>query len=134
MAHFSACSRRAWPRRVKRPRDARRATRRWRGPSATRGIGVLPNCCASRGELVLLEGTTDAAARAADHFGQAVDWARRQGALSWELRATTSLAKIWHNQGRSKEARELLNAVYDRFTEGLETADLRTGKALLGSL
>jgi len=77
---------------------------------------------------------TDAAARAADHFRQAVDWARRQGALSWELRATTSLAKIWHNQGRSKEARELLSAVYDRFTEGLETADLRTAKALLGSL
>jgi len=87
-----------------------------------------------KGELVLLEGTTDAAARAEDHFRQAVDWARRQGALSWELRTATSLAQMWHNQGRSKEARELLSAVYDRFTEGLETADLRTAKALLGSL
>ena len=87
-----------------------------------------------KGELVLLEGTTDAAARAEDHFRQAVDWARRQGALSWELRAATSLAQMWHNQDRSKKARELLSAVYDRFTEGLETADLRTAKALLGSL
>src|SRR5215472_14135473 len=87
-----------------------------------------------KGELVLLEGTTDAAARAEDHFRQAVDWARRQGALSWELRAATSLTQMWHNQGRSQEARELLSAVSDRFTEGLETVDLRTAKALLGSL
>jgi len=58
-----------------------------------------------------LEGTTDAAARAEDHFRQAVDWARRQRALSWELRAATSLAKMWHKKGRSNEARELLSAV-----------------------
>jgi len=76
----------------------------------------------------------NAAAAAEDHFREALDWARRQGALSWELRAATSLARMWRNQGRSKEARELLAPVYDRFTEGFETADLKATKALLDEL
>jgi predicted ATPase/DNA-binding winged helix-turn-helix (wHTH) protein len=84
-----------------------------------------------KGELILLENAPDAAAAAERHLWQALDWARRQGALSWELRAATSLARMWYNQGRSKEARELLAPVYDRFTEGFETADLKASKALL---
>lgn len=87
-----------------------------------------------KGELVLLENAPDAAAAAEDHFRRALDWARRQGALSWELRAATSLARMWRNQERSKEARELLAPVYDRFTEGFETADLKAAKALLDNL
>jgi len=75
-----------------------------------------------------------AAAAAEDHFRQAIDWARRQGALSWELRAATSLARMWRDQGRSQEARELLASVYDRFTEGFDTADLKATKALLDEL
>jgi predicted ATPase len=86
-----------------------------------------------KGELVLLENAPDAAA-AEDHFRQALDWARRQRALSWELRAATSLARMWRNQDRSQEARELLAPVYDRFTEGFETADLTAAKALLSDL
>jgi predicted ATPase/DNA-binding winged helix-turn-helix (wHTH) protein len=84
-----------------------------------------------RGELVLLENASDAAATAEDDFRQALDWARRQGALSWELRAATSLARMWGKQGRSEEARQLLGPIYDRFTEGFETADLKAAKSCL---
>jgi predicted ATPase len=84
-----------------------------------------------KGELLLLRGTQEAEAAAEDHFRQALDWARRQGALSFELRAATSLARLLRNQGRSADATALLQPVYDRFTEGLDTADLKTAKALL---
>ena len=65
---------------------------------------------------------------------QALDWASRQGALSWELRAATSLARLLGDQGRSADALALLQRVYDRFTEGFNTADLKAAKALLGAL
>jgi predicted ATPase len=87
-----------------------------------------------KGELRLAEGATRGAAAAEDHFRQALDWAHRQGALSWELRAATSLARLWRDQDRSKDAYELLARIYHRFTEGFETADLRTAKALIGDL
>jgi predicted ATPase len=87
-----------------------------------------------KGELLLLEGTPEAAVAAESHCEQGLDWARHQGALSWELRCAMSLARLWHKQQRTKEARELLSAVYDRFTEGFETADLKAAKALLDSL
>ena len=87
-----------------------------------------------KGELVLLENGPEAAAAAEDHFRKALDWARRQGALSWELRAATSLARMWRDQARIREARELLGSTYDRFTEGFETADLKTAKQLLDQL
>jgi predicted ATPase len=87
-----------------------------------------------RGELLLLEGAPEAAASAEDHYQQGLDCARRQGALSWELRCATSLARLKHKQQRTGEARKLLSAVYDRFTEGFDTADLKTAKALLSSL
>lgn len=87
-----------------------------------------------KGELLLLQGIEGAAPAAADQFRQAVDWARRQGALSWELRAATSLARLLRDQGRSAEAKVLLQPVYDRFTEGFNTADLKTAKRLLDDL
>jgi predicted ATPase len=87
-----------------------------------------------RGELLLLEGAPEASAAAEDHYQQGLDWARRQGAMSWELRCATSLARLWHDQARRDEARELLAPVYDRFTEGFATADLKAAKALLDSL
>src|ERR1700730_13014158 len=87
-----------------------------------------------KGELVLREGGPEAAAVAEDHFRQALDWARRQGALSWELRAATSLARLWRDQNRPKAAREILAPVYDRFTEGFETADLKAATLLLDDL
>jgi predicted ATPase len=87
-----------------------------------------------KGELLLLQGAQGAAANAEDHFRHALDWARRQGALSWELRAATSLAQMLRDQGRSVEALALLRPVYDRFTEGFTTADLRGAKSLLEHL
>jgi predicted ATPase len=87
-----------------------------------------------KGELLLLESAPEAAAAAEDYFRHALDWARRQGALSWELRVATSLARMWRNQRRSKDARELLAPVYHRFTEGFDTVDLKATKALLEEL
>jgi predicted ATPase len=54
--------------------------------------------------------------------------------LSWELRAATSLARLWRGEGRDNEGYELLAPVYDRFTEGFETADLKAARALIDSL
>jgi predicted ATPase/DNA-binding winged helix-turn-helix (wHTH) protein len=87
-----------------------------------------------KGELVTLNGAADAAVAAEGHFRQALDWAHRQGALSWELRAATSLARLWSGQHRVPEARELLASVYGRFTEGFDTADLQGAKRLLEEL
>lgn len=84
-----------------------------------------------KGELLLLQGARGAAA-AEDHFRQALDWARRQGALSWGLRAATSLARLLRDQNRTREARAILTSVYDRFTEGFATTDLKAAKLLLG--
>ena len=81
-----------------------------------------------------MEGAPNAAAAAEDHFRQALDWAHRQGALSWELRAATSLARLLSYQGRSADAAPLLQPVYDRFTEGFATADLKAAKTLLNVL
>jgi predicted ATPase len=84
-----------------------------------------------KGEYLLLRDAPGAAAAAEDHFRRALDLARRQGALSWELRAATNLARLWRDQARSKEAHELLVSVYDRFTEGFATADLRAARSLI---
>jgi predicted ATPase len=67
-------------------------------------------------------------------FEKAIDVARTQGARSFELRATTSLARLWKNQGKKQDARQRLAAVYDWFTEGFDTADLVEAKALLDDL
>jgi tetratricopeptide (TPR) repeat protein len=87
-----------------------------------------------KGELLLMQGMPAAAVAAEDHFRQALDWARRQGALSWELRAATSLARLLRDQGRPVDAMALLQPVYDRFTEGFDTSDLKAAKALLEAL
>jgi predicted ATPase len=84
-----------------------------------------------KGELLRLRNAPGAAAAAEDLFRQALDWARRQGTLSWELRVATSLARLLRDQGRFADASALLQAVYGRFTEGFETADLKAAKALL---
>jgi len=88
----------------------------------------------AKGELLLMPGAPGAAAAAEDHFQQALDWARRQDALSWELRAATSLARLRRDQDRTADAIACLQPVYDRFTEGFGTADLGTAKRLLNEL
>ena len=87
-----------------------------------------------KAELLLLAGGPGAAAAAEEHFQQALDWARRQGALSLELRCASGLARRWHGRGQTGPARELLAPVYGRFTEGFGTPDLRAAKALLDQL
>jgi predicted ATPase len=84
-----------------------------------------------RGELLLMQGD-DAAAEAS--LQRAIEVARRQEAKSWELRATTSLARLWRKQGRTDEARVALRQVYGWFTEGFDTPNLREAKALLDEM
>jgi predicted ATPase len=74
-----------------------------------------------KGELLLLQGAPGAAAVAEDHFRQALDWARRQGALSWELPAAASLARLLRDQGRSADA----VASSSRSTTGSPRASIR---------
>jgi predicted ATPase/DNA-binding SARP family transcriptional activator len=84
-----------------------------------------------RAELLLMLGQ-DADAEAS--LRKAVEVARRQRAKSWELRATTSLARLWQQQGHVDRAWQALFAIYDWFTEGFDTRDLREARALLDEL
>ena len=86
-----------------------------------------------RGELLLRQPVPDLA-QAEDCFEQALAFARDQQAKSWELRAAMSLARLWHQNGRSDDAHGLLAPVYGWFTEGFDTADLQDAKALLEQL
>jgi predicted ATPase len=87
-----------------------------------------------KGEISRRDTRPDAAKAAESCFLQSLDWARRQEARSWELRAATSLARLWRSQGRSGEARDQVGSVYGRFTEGFETADLRAARELLNEI
>ena len=69
-----------------------------------------------------------------DSFRTALAIAREQGTRGYELRAATSLARLWAEQGRRGEARDLLAPLYASFTEGFDTADLKDAKRLLGEL
>ena len=83
-----------------------------------------------KGELRLQQ-STDHAAEAEADFKHALDVARHQCAKSWELRAATSLARLWQFQHQYRDAYELLAPVYSWFTEGVDTADLMDAKTLL---
>jgi class 3 adenylate cyclase/predicted ATPase len=74
------------------------------------------------------------AAKAQNYFKQALAVARQQRAKSWELRAAMSMARLWRDQGKRDEARELLAPVYGWFTEGFDTLDLKEAKSLLDEL
>jgi len=96
--------------------------------------------CHSEAELKRMRGELELAAPggsaldAERWFQDALAVAGRQQAKWWELRAATSLAKLWQSQGKAAEARELLAPVTDWFTEGFDTADLTDAKALLDAL
>ena len=95
---------------------------------------LVPELLRIKGELLLLQGTPRTIEAAEDFFRQALDGARRQETLSWELRAATSLARLLLNRGRPSDAMAVLHPVYGRFTEGFDTADLITARQLLGKL
>jgi hypothetical protein len=86
------------------------------------------------GEQVRKDRGPEAARSAEAAYLRSLDIARRQAALSWELRTVTSLARLWRDQHRTREARELLADVHSRFTEGLQTADYVRAGALLQEL
>jgi class 3 adenylate cyclase/predicted ATPase len=85
------------------------------------------------GEIVLKSPQPEAA-KAEAYFERALVVARQQQAKSWELRAAMSLARLWRDQGKVRQARELLAPVYGWFTEGFDTLDLKEAKALLEQL
>jgi predicted ATPase/DNA-binding winged helix-turn-helix (wHTH) protein len=87
-----------------------------------------------KGELLLQDSGDRSAVIADQYFGRAIEVARRQGALMWELRSAMSLAGLRVRQGRDDEARQILAPVYDRFTEGFEMPDLRSARTMLDSL
>jgi predicted ATPase len=74
------------------------------------------------------------AVKAEEYFERALAVARQQQAKSWELRAAMSMARLWRDQGKVQQARELLAPVYGWFTEGHNTLDLKEAKALLDEL
>jgi tetratricopeptide (TPR) repeat protein len=86
-----------------------------------------------KGELLLMK-DHDAEAKAALCFREAVQVAQRQSAKSWELRATLSLARLLRDNGRRDEAHTILADIYNWFTEGFDTADLKDAKRLLDEL
>jgi predicted ATPase len=85
------------------------------------------------GEITLRSPQPDAT-KAKAYFERALAVARQQQAKSWELRAAMSLARLWRDQGKVQQARELLAPVYGWFTEGFDTRDLKEAKALLDAL
>ena len=84
-----------------------------------------------KGWILSLRGDSEGAER---NFLAPLDWARRQQAKMWELRTSTSLARLWQTQGKRQDAYELLAPVYDWFTEGFDTKDLQEAKALLDEI
>ncbi len=85
------------------------------------------------GEIALKSSKPDTA-KAQKYFERALTVARQQQAKSWELRAAMSMARLWRDQGKPQQARELLAPVYGWFTEGFDTRDLKEAKALLEQL
>jgi len=91
-----------------------------------------------KGELTLeskVQGSESKVEEEAEEcFHKAIEVARRQEAKSWELRAATSLARLWQQQGKKDEAQQLLAEIYGWFTEGFETKDLQEAKRLIEEL
>jgi predicted ATPase len=87
-----------------------------------------------KGELLLQTSSASREVEAEACFHQAIVIARQQNAKSWELRAATSLARLWQKQGKQHEGRVILGEIYGWFTEGFDTADLEDAKALLTEL
>ena len=113
-------------------RGAALAKRQGRWKQRRKGCARL-KCHRIAGEIALKSPEPDAA-KAEAYFERALAVARQQQAKSWELRAAMSLARLWRDQGKVQQARELLAPVYGWFTEGFDTRDLKEAKALLEEL
>jgi predicted ATPase len=106
--------------------------------SIEQALGANPDELACRPEILRLRGELRLKLRRTQQseadFREAIVLAQSMSAKSWELRATTSLARLLASQGRRDEARTMLAAIYNWFTEGFDTADLIDAKALLDEL
>jgi hypothetical protein len=99
---------------------------------ANGNLVYMPELLRVRGMVLLsMPHSSDADAEAS--LMQSLDLSRHQGARAWELRTAVDLASLWVAQGRSDDARALLQPVFDQFTEGLDTADLKTAERLLAT-
>jgi predicted ATPase/class 3 adenylate cyclase len=87
-----------------------------------------------QGEIALGQNNEALKSKACEYFNEAIMIARKQNTRFFELRACVSLARLWQQQGKNSDARNLLTPVFDRFTEGYDTADLNDAKALLDKL
>nr|MBW4091699.1 hypothetical protein [Pseudomonadota bacterium] len=94
-------------------------------------LRCLPEILRVNADLLLWHGGPAAAPAAESLLHRSLDLARQQSTLSWELRSATSLAQLWHRGGRVAEARDLLAATNDRFTEGFGTGDVMTARRLI---
>jgi predicted ATPase len=94
----------------------------------------LPELLRIKGDLTLLSTVNGGEAAAEEIFLESLDWARRQQALSWELRTSISLARLRRDRGRVSQAHDELAATYARFTEGFVTDDLKAARTLLAEL
>ena len=94
----------------------------------TRGSAQRSCCIEYPGDLLNAAGDHSGAER---HYRQAIAAAERQSAKLFQLRASTSLARLWRDQGRRVEAHDLLSPIYSWFTEGFDAPDLKDAKALL---
>ncbi len=123
-------------------REAGHVEQGWRAIAEAKALMAEVGHHHGQSELSHLEGelwmaqadTQKSLAEAEKHFLHALDTARSQQAKSLELRAATSLAKLWQRQGKRQDAYDLLAPVYNWFIEGLDTADLKDAKALLDAL
>ena len=93
-----------------------------------------PELLRLKGELLLRQAIGQSGSSAEQSFSAALCLARRQGALALELRTALSLARLRVSQARHDEARRILTPIYDRFTEGFETPDLRAARDMLEAL
>ena len=105
----------------------------WKQLKPPKKHGSRPRLIALAGEIALRSPKPDTA-KAQEYFERALAVSRKQQTKSWELRACMSLAPLWRDQGKVQQARELLAPIYDWFTEGFDTRDLKEAKALLNEL
>jgi predicted ATPase len=97
-------------------------------------VGSAHRSCFGDTHIVVGDAHPTREAEAEGYFLKAIEVARRQQTKSLELRATTSLARLWQQQGKQKDAHQMLAEVYGWFTEGFDTADSKEAKTLLEEL
>jgi predicted ATPase len=90
------------------------------------------NLYRAKGDLLLINGENESEVESC--FQQAISIAKQQATKWYELRAVMSLSRLWHKQGKTEEARRMLSEIYNWFTEGFDTVDLKEAKVLLETL